>query len=193
MPDEPCSHLASGKWPDGPLQATAPAEAVLIRQICQTLKRVQQSEGLSTHQLARRLKIAPSTVADLLSGTTWGTFRTIAALEIGLGVGLWPAERTLLEPAPCRYLEEGGTWPAGPFKAKPPSEVRLAKIICERFEAAVNARLEMSIDKAAAEARVPLVVVQEFASGRRWPDLSTVSRLERALGTMLWVKGTSEN
>lgn len=187
MPDEPRSHLvASDEWPDGPLKDTAPAEAVLLRQICQTLKRAQEAKGLSTRQLAREVSIAPSTVSDLLSGASWGTFRTIAALEKGLGVGLWPAERTLLEPAPCHYLAKGGTWPTGPFKDEPPPEVRLAQAICIRFESAFNARPGLGMVGVADKAGLPLVVLQEFAGGRRWPDLSTVSRLERAFGTMLW-------
>ena len=83
--------------------------------------------------------------------------------------------------------------PEGPLKGKVPPEAGLAKIIGERFQSALSARPQSSIAAVAAEAEVPAVVVQEFADGRRWPDLSTVSRLERALGIMLWVRGTSSN
>ena len=100
-PPRPDSHLASGRWPDGPLVDTAPPEAELLRQICQTLKRARGTAGLSTHQVAGLSKIPQPTVQDLFNGKTWGTLRTIAALEKALGVGLWPAERTLLKPSPA--------------------------------------------------------------------------------------------
>lgn len=194
MPDLPRCFIASGKWPDGPLKGTATDEVRVLQQICRTLKRVCESAHLSTHDVAGTIKtshniiVSQSTVADLLNGVTWGTFHTISALEIGLGVGLWPAERTLLKPAPCCYLAAGGTWPAGGFVDAPP-EVWLAKQICERFESAHQSR-GLALSAVAAAADLPLVVVQELVDGHRWPDLSTVSRLERALTTMLWVSGS---
>ena len=188
MPDLPRCFV-DGKWPDGPLKGTATAEVRLLRQICRTLKRVCDIAGLSTHDVARVTGVSQSTVADLLKGVTWGTFHTIAALEIGLGVGLWPAERTLLKPAPCCYLAADGTWPAGGFVDGAPPEVWLAKKICERLESAREPRKRLTLSKMADKADLPLVVVQELVDGHRWPDLSTISRLERALPpATLWVR-----
>ena len=70
-----------------------------------------------------------------------------------------------------------------------PPEVWLAKQICERLESAHQSR-GLALSAVAAAADLPLIVVQELVDGHRWPDLSTVSRLKRALTTMLWVSGS---
>lgn len=189
----PSTCLASGEWPDGPLKANAPPEAELIRQICQTLKRARDVQGISNRGLARLSGIGQPTLQDLLSGRTWGSLRTIAALEEALGVGLWPAERPLLKPSPRYYLTppsstcpNGGKWPGGPFESDPPPELALARMISAGVERAVDAKPNVTLASAAEAAGLPLVVVRELVNGDRWPDLSTISRLEMVLNTMLW-------
>ena len=140
--------------------------------------------------------IGPPTLQHLLRGESWGSLRTIAALEKALGVGLWPAERTLLKPSPRHYLApvsgtcpDGGKWPRGPFEPDPPPEFYLARRISERILNAVAASVEFpTLASAAEEAGLPVVVVQEVVDGHRWPDLSIISRLEKVYNTLLWVK-----
>ena len=188
MAPYPKDDLASGEWPDGPLKQGAAPETVLIHHVCRTLKRIRDDRGLSTRQFAKEAKIPYATMQDLLTGKSWGTLRTIAAAEENLGVGLWPAEGTLLlEPGPNRYLLPQGVWPDGPFQSRVPPEVALAKTICTRIRSACEP-LDLTVDYLARASGLPLVVLTEILNGDRWPQLSTISRLERGLNWSLWVR-----
>ena len=83
--DLPKNHLESGTWPDGPLkdkppneeaeppnEAAGPSnEAEVVRQICQTLVRAIEAQGLSNRKLARLSRIGPATLQHLLRGESW--------------------------------------------------------------------------------------------------------------------------
>ncbi|WP_084560476.1 helix-turn-helix domain-containing protein [Corynebacterium appendicis] len=40
--------------------------------------------------MAEKSGVAASTISDILNGNSWPTLETVARLEVGLGVRLWP-------------------------------------------------------------------------------------------------------
>ncbi|MGJ4079496.1 helix-turn-helix domain-containing protein [Corynebacterium macclintockiae] len=43
---------------------------------------------------AEKSGVASSTISDILNGNSWPTLKTVARLEVGLGVRLWPGVKT---------------------------------------------------------------------------------------------------
>ncbi|WP_216892060.1 helix-turn-helix domain-containing protein [Nocardia alni] len=80
----PPRHFTAG-WPTTP--ATSPvAEAVRLL-VANLRAAIDQA---SARDLAARTGVHHSVIARILAGTTWPDAETIARLETGLGVALWP-------------------------------------------------------------------------------------------------------
>jgi hypothetical protein len=82
----PNAHLIEGDWPTG-LLADDPAVAPMA-EFCRRLARA--TEGLSLRQIEARTGVNRATISLIARGATWPDARTIALLEHGLDVELWP-------------------------------------------------------------------------------------------------------
>lgn len=80
------NHEAGSTWPDERLD-DAPSE--VARQLALNLRTAMGRR--STRGVRSATGVDHTTVADILKGTTWPDLNTIARLEHGLGVDLWPA------------------------------------------------------------------------------------------------------
>lgn len=81
---EPPANLVPG-WPDSPASDLI---AETARQFALNLRTAL--DGCSLRQAAERTGVDHTVIADILNGSTWPDLHTIARLEEGLGVGLWP-------------------------------------------------------------------------------------------------------
>jgi len=72
-------------WPEGP--ATDPA-AEVVRLLAEAVR--ARIGGLSRRAVARQCRLDHTTIAALLEGAKWPDVATVARLEAGLGVDLWP-------------------------------------------------------------------------------------------------------
>ena len=92
LESQPCAYLAPGEtWPEGHLVDDAPAAAHFARRLALQLKQECKNAGnLSMHALAKQADVNPQTVANLLSGKTWGEIPTIFQLETAIKQKLWP-------------------------------------------------------------------------------------------------------
>ena len=101
--DRPRDYLAPGAtWPDGPLRAGAPPEAVLVLSMSKKFRdayevrkvprRPGQRRRPSEHSLqglAERAGLSKTTVHNFLKGKTWPDTLTVDRLERVFGVRLW--------------------------------------------------------------------------------------------------------
>ncbi|WP_172655925.1 helix-turn-helix domain-containing protein [Demequina maris] len=74
-------------WPDSPV---ADAVGEVARRVALALHAAIGESSL--REVAARTGVDHTTVADVLNGTAWPDTITLARLEIGLGVALWPAD-----------------------------------------------------------------------------------------------------
>ena len=88
-------------------------------------------------------------------------------------------------PHPVTYLEEGGTYPDGPFREKIPWEVLLAAALSKRLRDRIGDESIRYIGKISG---LHPQTILNILNGKAWPDLRTIARLERALRTQLWGK-----
>ena len=88
---QPYAYLASGEvWPEGELVDDAPDAAHFARRLALGLKQAcEDAGGLSMHAIAKQADVNPQTVANLLSGKTWGELPTIFQLESAIKQKLW--------------------------------------------------------------------------------------------------------
>ena len=84
-PGSPAS-LYSG-WPDS-LDVSAPEHA-MIQAMVINLRR-QRSLFRTVKAMSARTGVPSSTISDVLGGNAWPSLETVARLEVGLGVRLWP-------------------------------------------------------------------------------------------------------
>lgn len=74
-------------WPDS-LDVTAPEHA-MIQAMVINLRR-QRSLFRTVKAMSSRTGVPSSTISDVLGGNAWPSLETVARLEVGLGVRLWP-------------------------------------------------------------------------------------------------------
>ena len=88
---QPRAYLAPGEtWPEGDLQPDAPAAARFAQRLALKLKQECKNAGnVSMHAIAKQADVNPQTVANLLSGKTWGELPTIFHLESAIRQQLW--------------------------------------------------------------------------------------------------------
>lgn len=74
-------------WPDS-LDVTV-TEHQMIQAMVINLRR-ERNRYRSVKGVAEKSGLAASTISDILNGNTWPSLETMARLEVGLGVRLWP-------------------------------------------------------------------------------------------------------
>ena len=86
----PCSYAPDGSWPDGLVDAPLPV--VYCAAIAISLAAVLAERRLSLRAVATLTGVDRQTITRTLSGATMPDLNTIACLESGLDVPLWPRE-----------------------------------------------------------------------------------------------------
>lgn len=76
-------------WPGEPQERAARADVEVARQVALGLAAAKN--GRSAREISRLTGVAYTTVLQVERGTGWADMVTIARLEAGLGVTLWPA------------------------------------------------------------------------------------------------------
>ena len=191
----PRCHLKKGQdWPDGRLKSNCPSEAVLAQHIARTLKRAIEAAGHDHRKAAAKAKLGYGTVQGLLSGESWLTVPTLAALEQSYDIQLWVTQRKALKSYPRDYLANGETWPDGRLKDSAPPEAVLAREVSQRLLTRCRSRFQdydadrgFDLDRAAAAAKLPPTTIANLLDGRIWADLPTIARIEGGLEVPLWV------
>lgn len=56
--------------------------------------RRERNRYRSVKEVAEKSGVAASTISDILNGNSWPTLETVARLEVGRGVRLWPGVKT---------------------------------------------------------------------------------------------------
>ena len=74
-------------WPDS-LNVSAPEHA-MIQAMVINLRR-QRNMFRTVKSMSERTGVPSSTISDVLGGNAWPSLETVARLEVGLGVRLWP-------------------------------------------------------------------------------------------------------
>ncbi|MEV1178519.1 helix-turn-helix transcriptional regulator [Nonomuraea sp. NPDC049784] len=75
-------------WPHANLSGHV--AAAVVQAIAATLAEVIAGQGLSFRRLAVLSGVNRQTINDLVAGRCWPDVATIAQLEAGLGIRLWP-------------------------------------------------------------------------------------------------------
>ena len=86
----PKSFIARGTWPHGRLRNDAPVEVRYAQAIAQRLAFALNEKGVTLREAARRTGVDRQTITRTLAGDTLADLATIAMLEEGLQVSLWP-------------------------------------------------------------------------------------------------------
>lgn len=68
-------------------------EHQMIQAMVINLRR-ERNRYRSVKGVAEESGVAASTISDILNGNTWPSLETMARLEVGLGVRLWPGVKT---------------------------------------------------------------------------------------------------
>lgn len=76
-----------------------------------------------------------------------------------------------------------GTWPEGTLRKDTPIGVRYAAEITRNLKAAMDGWTQTGL---AEEISIARSTLHDILTGRSWPDLSTLAKLEEALQTRLW-------
>ena len=84
----PVDYLVSGEWPTG--RVVGPIAAEYARAIASVLAATLNERDLSIYEAARRCSISRDTLARAMSGETYPDLLTLARLESGLGIPIWP-------------------------------------------------------------------------------------------------------
>ena len=84
----PRTHLVAGTWPDGPVDG--PPVAHYAREIARRLRDAVTASGLSLRRVAEGCDVDRQTISRVIAGEVMPDVATVAALEVGLDVDLWP-------------------------------------------------------------------------------------------------------
>ena len=85
---------------------------------------------------------------------------------------------------PRNYIERDA-WPDGPLKSTAPVEAYLLQRIARDFEN-YRQRHNESYEEVAKRIRVGHMTLYKLANGLAWPNMLTVSRLERLYDRRMW-------
>lgn len=77
-----------GGWPD---RVADEPETEVARLLAVAVRTVLEQRGLSLRAASELTEVGYTSIGDLLRGQAWPDLVTIARLEAGLGVDLWPA------------------------------------------------------------------------------------------------------
>lgn len=84
----PVDYLVSGEWPTG--RIVGPIAAEYARAIASVLAGTLSERDLSIYEAARQCSVTRETLARAMAGETYPDLLTLARLETGLGVPIWP-------------------------------------------------------------------------------------------------------
>lgn len=98
-------------------------------------------------------------------------------------------QRRGLEGPPSQFLADG-QWPDGPLDAEAPVVAHYAAEISRRLLAALEGHEQKAVAEDADLARSTL---NDIVTGRRWPDVVTIAKLEHFLKERLWPEWTAGN
>ena len=133
---QPRMYAPRGTWPDGALEADAPAEAEVAQHISRVLRDFCEARKLSSYKAAAAAGMTQGAIYNVLSGRAWPNSGVVARIERSLGVVLWPTlHNPDLEPTPRHYLYSG-QWPFGALEPSAPTEAEIALKISEQFHRA---------------------------------------------------------
>lgn len=82
-----------------------------------------------------------------------------------------------------RQFLASGSWPDGPLVEDAPTAAVYAREISLRLQAALVSRTKVEVAEAADLSRTTL---HDMVTGRRWPDVVSLAKLEDVLGVRLW-------
>lgn len=91
-------------------------------------------------------------------------------------------QRGSIRGVPREFLVTG-TWPDGQLRADTPIGVRYAAAITRNLKVAMEGRTQSGL---AEEISIARSTLHDILTGRSWPDLSTLAKLEDALEARLW-------
>ena len=193
QPRPNCYLTEGATWPNGPLVAGAPHEAVLAQHVSTAFRSAHQTSRLTSAEAAARANISPSAVDDILNGNAWPDLTVISRIERQLGVPLWAGQHNAthgapLQPRPNCYLAKGATWPGGTLD-DPPPEAEIAQNLSERFLGILEGRYASSTSAAAKRLEISEATIESLLNGDTWPDLTTIARIEYNHPTVLWPRG----
>ena len=94
----PRTHLVDGTWPDGPVDG--PPVVHYAREIARRLRDGVAASGLSLRGVAERCHVDRQTVTRVIDGDVVPDVATVAALEVGLDVDLWPGRDVVPDVGP---------------------------------------------------------------------------------------------
>ena len=83
---------------------------------------------------------------------------------------------------PAEHLA-AGLWPDGTPRTDAPLAVAYAQEIATRLQEALEDR---TISDVASQASLARSTIHDLLTGRTWPDIVTLAKLEYELGTRLW-------
>jgi len=82
--------VESGQWPEAALKPDTPIHVFYAQEIAAALAKAIQDLGISLREAARRTGVDRATITRTLEGDTVADLATLAMLEQGLHVSLWP-------------------------------------------------------------------------------------------------------
>jgi hypothetical protein len=89
--DVPAAYLESGVWPDtARLLADAPLSAHYGLALARLLQQTLADRGLSMRDAARLTTVSRPTIARIIDGVTLPDLGTLARLEAGLEIDIYP-------------------------------------------------------------------------------------------------------
>ena len=186
-PDEPpgpSRFVPKGEWPQGDIAAGAPEEARAAQGVARRFIDCLEQFDTNINAVATATGMGPQTLYNLRDGTSYPSLVTVARLEAHFDRLLWGDEHLAGRPQPRDYLAEG-EWPQGDLAADAPKEARLAQGIAA---AALNhiARVGTTPEAVATKQQIDLDSLHDLINGKRWPDFSTIVRLEVHFDRRLW-------
>ncbi|WP_433531274.1 helix-turn-helix domain-containing protein [Micromonospora sp. CA-263727] len=87
----PNAYIAHGQWPEATLRPDAPASAHYSQALAHRLETAMRARPVSIRGLAKLAGLTHPTIISALRGDKYPDLRTLACLEVALGVELYPA------------------------------------------------------------------------------------------------------
>ncbi|MDG9674850.1 helix-turn-helix transcriptional regulator [Micromonospora sp. DH14] len=86
----PNTYVQNGHWPEATLRPDAPGSAHYAQEFARRLAAEMRGRPISNRELARLAGLSHPTIGSALNGDRYVDLRTLANLEVALGVELYP-------------------------------------------------------------------------------------------------------